>query len=684
MRLSETLRRYVGSDAGGAGDSATDSACRCTVSPVDGAGAGGERVTLHVDAADCPRGGDLAASPGCRASVVSALAARDADLVRVRDAGVDRVYDGRAAALLLAAGRFVDAAAFHDPELADRARRDPLAVAREATGRAGPVNRLAAETGLAACAADAAGYDDVLRATTTPAVALGRAAAEPPAASTLRDRTVLDTGATVRIYDVNDANDAGRVRPHYHVTPPSSGLDAAALSTLTDAYRALADGTVSSDGSGVQGRGSDGVRVAGRAVRAAAEDCDAAVPVETLTAVLAKHTRGIGVIEDLFADGRLTDAYLTAPVDSAPVRVVVAGEAMTTNVRLTAAEAETLASRVRAASGRSFSRAAPTTDAALPTISDRFSDAGGGSAAGAVRVAGVTAPASDGPGFAFRRRDDEPWTLPRLVAAGSLPARAAALLWLAAERGAAGLVAGPRGAGKTTTLAACCWAIPPAARTVVVEDTPELPVAAMCDAGRDVQSLHVGTDDDAALTPTDAVRAALRLGDGALVVGEVRGAEARALYEAMRVGAAADAVLGTIHGTGAAAVRERVVSDLGVPASSFAATDFVATLGADHRLDAVEEVRATGTGAAADSRFVSLFSRGDADPGGAAAGRDGDAADTGVIDRGDSALLSGLAAPDETYRDVRDALNESAERIQALADDGRTGRAAVASGLGEP
>ncbi|ESP86964.1 hypothetical protein, partial [Candidatus Halobonum tyrrellensis] len=63
----------------------------------------------------------MAAEPDCRATVVGALADRDADAVRTRADGVERTYDGRSAALLLAAGRFVERAAFHDPDLAERA-----------------------------------------------------------------------------------------------------------------------------------------------------------------------------------------------------------------------------------------------------------------------------------------------------------------------------------------------------------------------------------------------------------------------------------------------------------------------------------------------------------------------------------------------------------------------------------
>jgi type IV secretory pathway ATPase VirB11/archaellum biosynthesis ATPase len=607
---------------------AGDDSCRCRHVFETPTGRPTDRTELVVDAADCPGGGDLARAPACRAAIVGALADRDADVVRVRVDGLERTYDDDAAGVLLAAGRFVERVAFHDESLADRARRDPVAAVRRATGRAGPVARIAAETGLAAGAERADDYETLLRSYVGPSVARSRVARRPPADAVLLDRRELDTGATVRRYDTG----AGQL---YHLTPVAHELDAAATATLSAAHECLARGVV---------RG--GERAPGRAVRHVADEDD---PVETLSAVLDRHTRGNGVLDDLFADPRVTDVVASAPVESTPVRVALDGERVRTNVRLTPDGAAALASRFRHASGRGFSRASPALDAAV--------DAPDGSR---VRVAGVTAPASDGIGFAFRAHGDGAWTLPGLVAAGTLPAETAAFLSLAVERGATGLVAGTRGAGKTTLLSALLWELPATTRLVTVEDTPELPAEALRDAGRDVQALHTNLADDGSFSPTDAVRTALRLGDGALVVGEVRGEEASALYEAMRVGAHGHAVLGTIHGDSPAAVRERVVSDLCVPESSFAATDLVVACardGGDRRVEAVAEVRRSDDGV----RFESLYER------------DGsDVCETGVVGRGDSSLVAALARHDESYADVLDALDRRTATLAHLAETDQT------------
>ncbi|MFB6151216.1 MAG: ATPase, T2SS/T4P/T4SS family [Haloarculaceae archaeon] len=602
-----------------------DPDCRCTPEFEDD--------RLLVDARDCPGSGRLADEGACRATVVSALTERDVDRVLTRSGGLERAYESDAAALLVAAGRFADAAAFHDERLAERATRDPLGAAREASGRAGPVNRLAAETGLAQGAARSSGYPDALRPYVGPRVSHWRVGARPPGDARLLEKRDLDTHATVRVYE--GPTEAVRT---YHLDPVERRFDDGAMTTLTDAYELLADGAV---------EGTD--RAPGRAVRAVADDGD---PVGRIQSVLRKHTRGYGLVEDLFADDRVSDVFATAPVGANPLWVRADGEAMRTNVRLSETGADALASRFRRESGRAFSGAEPTLDAAV-AVGDRD-----------LRVAGVTDPASDGVAFAFRAADSFAWTLPALVANGTVPADAAALLSVAVERGAACLVAGPRGAGKTTLLGALLWEVPPATRTVVIEDTPELPVEALQERGRDVQGLRSSLDGTGP-SPTEALRSALRLGEGALVVGEVRGEEATALYEAMRVGANDGAVLGTIHGDGGAEVRERVVSDLGVSESSFGVTDLLVSLEAadtagdrERRVRAVEEVHTEGDGS---STFAPLFER------------TGDGlTPSGPIDRGNSRLVTALAGPGESYADLRERLRARESWLRELVRTGQT------------
>jgi flagellar protein FlaI len=608
----------------------TETACGCQPSFSD--------ETLIVDATACRHDGRLAESPDCRAVVVDALTNRDVAVVRTETGGVERAYEDGATALLVAAGRFAEAVAFHDERLAARAKRDPLAACREATGRAGPFGDIAAETGLAELTAQAVGYETALAPYVGPTVSQWRVETEPPANAQLRTVRELDTGGTVRHYEP----ETGPAR--YYLDPLDRKLSTTGLTVLANAYDRLATGEF-----------EGGDRAPGRAVRAVADDCSETVDTEQITAVLEKHTRGYGLLEDLFADSGLSDVFVTAPASANCLRVKVDGERLMTNVRLTTEGVAALSSQFRRESGRAFSRADPTLDATARVASRQ------------IRIAGVTEPPSDGTAFAFRAQDDDVWTLPALVANGTIDSRAAALLSVAVERGGSILLAGPRGAGKTTMLGALTWELPPAVRTVVIEDTPELPVESLQESGRDVQALRTSLDGEE-LSPTAALRTALRLGDGALIVGEVRGEEAAVLYEAMRVGANSEAVMGTIHGDGGADVAERVVTDLGVPAPSFCVTDLIVTLevtdDGSRRVRLIEEV----VGSERPS-FEALFER-----------TDRGLAATGRIDRGNSRLVAGLTDPEGSYTGLRERIAARKRLIEALAKQGSTdGEAVTAS-----
>lgn len=637
--------------------------CRCDPS-FDG-------VTLVVDANDCPGRGELAERPACRATVIDALAERDADCVVTRATGVERTYDGDGAAFLVATGRFIERVAAHDATLAERARTDPLRAGMDAVGRAGPVAHVAAETGVAEGVHRFEEYSTLLRPFVGPTIARSRVSLRPPANARLADRYSLSTGATVRHYeterdaefdsgdfdDIGDTNDTHDPHRIYHLEPAVYDLRHEAFETLGAAARLLANGGV-----------SGGKRAPGRAVRAVVgantetrTETDTKANVDTLTDVLRKYTQGYGVLSDLFADPGVSDVFATAPVADNPLRVRVDGEEMETNVHLTPDGAASLASRFRRTSGRSFSRASPTLDAVAEIDGTN------------VRVAGVTDPVSDGIGFAFRVQSEERWTLPALAENGTLPSEAAALLSVAVERSGTGLVAGPRGAGKTTLLGSLLWELPARVRTVILEDTPELPVESLQDDGRDVQLLRTtASDDEPGLRPAEALRTALRLGDGALVVGEVRGEEASVLYEAMRVGASGNAVLGTIHGDCGDAVYERVVTDLGVLPSSFATTQFVVTLESyetngthGKRVKCIEEVVADGSDGSAGGS-------GAGEPDGSDSIRfeplyeldDGELVPTGRVARGNSVLVSSLAESTETYADLRATLADRTRNIE--------------------
>ncbi len=112
-------------------------------------------------------------------------------------------------------------------------------------------------------------------------------------------------------------------------------------------------------------------------------------------------------------------------------------------------------------------------------------------------------------------------------------------------------------------------------RIITIEDTPEIPVDTLKNCGFNIQHLRTNTEKGFELNAQKALRTALRLGESVLIIGEVRGPEAKSLFEAMRIGAAGNCVMGTIHGSTPYDTWDRIVNDLGVPPTSFKATDIV-------------------------------------------------------------------------------------------------------------
>ncbi len=114
---------------------------------------------------------------------------------------------------------------------------------------------------------------------------------------------------------------------------------------------------------------------------------------------------------------------------------------------------------------------------------------------------------------------------------------------------------------------------------IVAHNSLELPVESLRSLKYDIMRMKVRSallKTATEVSADDGIRTSLRMGDSSLIIGEVRSVEAQALYEAMRIGALANVVAGTIHGASPYAVFDRVVNDLDVPTTSFKATDIIA------------------------------------------------------------------------------------------------------------
>ena len=131
-------------------------------------------------------------------------------------------------------------------------------------------------------------------------------------------------------------------------------------------------------------------------------------------------------------------------------------------------------------------------------------------------------------------------------------------------------------------------------RIIVVEDTRELNTEFLAKLNYNIQPMKVRSallKSGSEISADEGIRTSLRMGDSALIVGEVRSLEALALFEAMRTGALANTVAGTIHGDSPYGVFDRIVNDLQVPRTSFKATDIIVVANPVRSADGLHKFR---------------------------------------------------------------------------------------------
>jgi archaeal flagellar protein FlaI len=179
-------------------------------------------------------------------------------------------------------------------------------------------------------------------------------------------------------------------------------------------------------------------------------------------------------------------------------------------------------------SGKHISVASPVLDATVPD----------GSRLQATLGMHVT---KRGSTFTVRRFRDNPFTPVDLLKFRTMSPEMMAYLWIAIENGQSMMVCGGTASGKTTTLNATLLFIPPQMKIVSIEDTRELNlphenwVPSLTKAGFGAKNLVSGKAAGE-IDMFDLLAAALRQRPQYLMVGEVRGAEAFIVFQAMATG----------------------------------------------------------------------------------------------------------------------------------------------------
>src|SRR6478672_8234411 len=248
---------------------------------------------------------------------------------------------------------------------------------------------------------------------------------------------------------------------------------------------------------------------------------------ERLVDELIDDIMGHGPLERLLADDTVSEIMVNAPDD---VWIEREGILHKTTVRFSdESQLRRIINKMVAEVGRRIDESQPMVDARMPDGS---------------RINAVIPPLSlSGALLTIRKFGAERLDIDTLVRLGSLTPETADLLRRCVEARLNILISGGTGAGKTTLLNAMSASIPDSERIVTIEDAAELRLAQRHVLRLECRPKYIEGEGEVAIR--DLLRNTLRMRPDRIVVGEVRGAEALDMLQAMNTGH--DGSLSTIH-----------------------------------------------------------------------------------------------------------------------------------------
>jgi archaeal flagellar protein FlaI len=162
-----------------------------------------------------------------------------------------------------------------------------------------------------------------------------------------------------------------------------------------------------------------------------------------------------------------------------------------------------------------------------------------------------------GSNFSIRKFSEVPLSIFDIVDFGTVNYQLLAYLSLAIGNGMNVFIAGESASGKTALLNAVTTFIPPRAKVITIEDTPELQVPHK-NWIREVVQTTKSADTSGAITMFDLLKAALRQRPNEIVVGEIRGSEGNIAFQAMQTG---HSVMATFHAASVEKLIQRLTGD---------------------------------------------------------------------------------------------------------------------------
>jgi len=410
-------------------------------------------------------------------------------------------------------------------------------------------------------------YRNIFKPSIRPDFMFTRIMAEQPLDGEELDAYSLDNNTDITIFKI-----PGEVTYLYHLNPPEFKISEDMYEILDIARNALAEHKPKKDEFiDPEKMRQTFVNIGKDMIQEIAEHKGIDLSFEQvheLAQILVRYTVGFGLIEVLLKDPKIQDISVNSPIGETPIFIIHQDfHECVTNIIPSKEDGESWASKFRMLSGRPLDEANPILDTELLLPYSR------------ARVAVITRPLNPiGLAYSFRRHRDNPWTFPLFIKNKMMNPLAAGLLSFIIQGGRSLIFAGTRSSGKTSLMGAMMLEIMRKYRMITIEDTQELGINVMRKLGYNIQPMKVRsalTKGGSELQADEGIRTSLRLGDSSLIIGEIRSSEASAMYEAMRIGALANVVAGTIHGGDPYSVYDRVVNDLKVPKTSFKATDII-------------------------------------------------------------------------------------------------------------
>lgn len=140
-----------------------------------------------------------------------------------------------------------------------------------------------------------------------------------------------------------------------------------------------------------------------------------------------------------------------------------------------------------------------------------------------------------GPTMTIRKFPSEPMTMSDLIGKGALHEEAAELLQQLVRSKFNIFIGGGTGSGKTTFLNALSQFIPPDERIITIEDSAELQIVTVPNLVS-LETRNANTEGKGEISIRDLIKSSLRMRPNRIVIGEVRGAEALDMLQAMNTG----------------------------------------------------------------------------------------------------------------------------------------------------